>query len=1051
MIQAPLSSSQERFWFADQLGGGSAEYNATEVFRVSGDLNRPAVEQAFDAIVERHEILRTRFVAPDGDPVQEIGAPWHADVRWLDLSAAAQDERETTVRAVIRDDGLQPFDLSSGRLMRITVVTLQPREHLLIRTLHHIVADGWSQPLLNREFSILYEAFAAGRANPLSPPARQYRDFALRQRSQVDAAEMARGVSYWQQKLADLPAPLELPRDARPNRRRHEAGSIIRCLSADRIDALKRCCTARNATPYMGLMAIFAALLARYAAQSDVVIGSPVANRQEVELEQVIGCFINTLALRIRVDRVASFDDLLRHVREVAVEAYACQHVPFERVVQALAPARGADGASVFQVVFALQSEPKSFPLESSSIRIERITGAPATVRHDVEVHAVQRPEGMELRWLYDTDLFQPWRIEQMALSYEALLDGALTEPARRLSTIGILTGNERRQLLRWSDSGQDAPRAVLPELVERQVAERPDAVAVIDSARSWTYAQLNTRANRVARELIALGCGPEDVVAVEMPRSAEMIVALLAIVKAGAAYLPLDLEFPAPRRAFMLRDANARCVVRRADETGIDADLPLVGVPPLDAVDADEATPNPTDADRRTPLGPNNTAYVTYTSGSTGTPKGVIATHAGVIRLLVDPGYIRFDANDVLVHLAPLAFDASTFEIWGSLVNGARLALYPPARVDARELGDILARHHVTTLWLTSGLFSAVANEYVETLADVRQLITGGDRMDVGAATRLLTEVPECRLIHAYGPTETTTFATCHDVRLADCAGGAVPIGRPVPDTQVFVVDDDLELRPLGVPGELCIGGAGVARGYLQRPSLTAEKFVPNPYGPPGARMYRSGDVARWNRDGAIEFLGRTDNQVKIRGFRVEPGEVEAALSACDGVKDAVVVVRAVERNGAGDKRLIAYVAPDGTDVAAIRHDLEARLPGFMLPSAIVAVPEIPLTANGKPDRAALPEPACAAPDESPQSRTPEEAIVCGLFAEALGVEAIGPHDNFFECGGHSLMAVRIVGRLSSKLGRRITVRMIFETPTPAGLLEQAARGEALVASDTA
>jgi amino acid adenylation domain-containing protein len=1034
----PLSYAQQRLWFLDRLKGTSTEYNIPGALRLRGELDLEALKRAINTIVARHESLRTRFDEIDGVPVQVVEEELRIEVELEDLSRFDGIEQQEWVMAVLLQEGVEPFDLRLGPLLRMKLLKLGEEDHILLRTMHHIVSDGWSEGVFNRELTMLYEAISEGRENPLRPPVVQYADYAIWQREWLERGGLAAGLEYWKEQLAGIPERLELPTDrARPAVQTYGAEVCQVRLSGEQAAGLKRVSRSQGATLYMTMLATFGVLLGRYSGQEEIVVGTPVANRQEGELEEMIGFFVNTLAMRMRVRDEKRLEELLGEVRRVALEAYEHQEVPFERVVEELRPERSLNTTPIFQVVFALQNAPLAGK-RVKGLELEPVMGEELRVRFDLEVHAWESEGEMVVAWLYNRDLFDRWRMEQMGRHYVRVLEATIGDVGQKIGRIDLLGEEERRQILvEWNQTWRELPQATLTELFEEQVRRTPAAVAVIYQEQTLTYRQLNERANRLAHLLIGERIGPEDVVALALPRSFEMIVALLGILKAGAAYLPIDLDYPPQRVAFMLEDAASACLITTSQMA---ARLPqslrhfILDDPEMIQELVGRPEHNPENRERIRPLSTHNQAYIMYTSGSTGTPKGVIVTQRAVVRLVCNQAYARLDDGQAILQLAPIAFDASTFEIWGCLLHGGRLVLFPGIVPALEDLGEILRKQEITTMFLTTALFHAMVDSRLEDLVGIQQLLTGGEMVRPPELMRVLERIPECQLIHVYGPTETTTFSSYKKLRPIDCIGERAPIGEPIGNTEVYVLGGDLQPAPVGVAGELYIGGEGLARGYLKRPALTAERFVANPYGEPGKRMYRTGDLVRWRADGNLEFLGRVDGQVKIRGFRIELGEIEARLRERDGVREAVVTVR---ESAAGEKRLTAYYTWDegsGERLQAetLRSHLASKLPEYMVPAMYVRLDRIPLTPNGKVDRKALPEPDAEAyvsrEYEAPEGET--ETMLAEIWSELLEVERVGRNDNFFELGGHSLLATRVIARIRERFGIGVPIHDLFGRP---------------------
>src|SRR5579864_2859248 len=1054
-----LSYGQQRLWFIDRLQGGSAEYNVAEALRLRGELKVEALERTINTIVERHESLRTHFAEVEGSPVQVIEGVQRVEIAMVDLREWEGEEQQERVRELMGEEGAEAFDLERGPVLRLKLLKLGEKEHVLLRTMHHIVSDGWSQGVFNREFMVLYEAYEQGRENPLPPLRVQYADFALWQRRELESGGLEAGLKYWKEQLRGIPERLELATDrARPGLQTFGAEAVNVRLDAEQVKQLKRVSREKQATLYMSLLAGFGVLLGRYSGQEDIVIGSPIANRQEAQLEEMIGFFVNTLVMRVRVKPEMSFGELLGQVRETALGAYQHQDIPFEKLVEELSPERSLNRTPLFQAGFTLQNA-YGVKTRIRGVETEVVEGGERRVHTDLHMHVWEREEELEITWLYNRDLFDRWRMEQGIRHYGRVLQAMSGDVEQRVGEANLLEEGERRQIVEeWNQTERAFPDKTVAELFAEQARRNPGAVAVECGEQRLSYEELEQRARRVAEALRARGAGPEEIVAVAVPRSVELIIALLGIVKTGAAYLPLDAEYPAARLGWMLEDARPRCVLSSSEMAW---KLPL-STPQLlletvlkgDGGDAEgeeeegegekkaaEETGEFTGEGDAVGEGGNgssqNLVYVMYTSGSTGRPKAVAVSHRGVVRLVCNADYARLDSEQVMLQMAPVSFDASTLEIWGSLLNGGKLVLAPEGVLAPEALEQLVEKAGVTTLWLTAGLFHALVNSSgLEGLRGVRQLLAGGDALAVGAVGRALEQLPDCVLINGYGPTEGTTFSCCHRIGKEDGKRNSVPIGGPISNTEVYVLDGKLEPVPAGVAGELYIGGAGLARGYLKRGGMTAERFVANPYGEPGKRMYRSGDLARWRGDGTLEFVGRVDQQVKVRGYRIELGEIEAALLGMEEVAEAVVEARV---DASGEKRLVGYVVT-GTGQRIDRSMLQCRLkevlPEYMVPAAIVEMESLPLTVNGKLDRRALPEPEFAGSSQYRAPRTPQEEILCALFAEVLGVERVGLDDDFFELGGHSLLAVSLISRIRSILSIELEVADLFQHPTAGELL---------------
>jgi amino acid adenylation domain-containing protein len=1029
--ERPLSFAQRRLWLIAELEPQSAAYNIPAALALSGALDAAALAGSLTEIVRRHEVLRTRFegAGTGTEPMSRVSPAEPLRLPLVDLSALPEDAREEELDRRIREEAGRPFDLAQAPLLRAALLRRGPGEHALLVTVHHIASDGWSRGILVRELAALYTALAAGQPSPLPELAIQYGDYAVWQRSWLQGEALEEELGYWRRRLAGAPAVLDLPADRpRPAIPTGRGAHASRDLPQSVGRGLHAVARAQAATPFMVLLAAFQALLARMTGETDLSVGTPIAGRDRLELEPLIGFFVNTLVLRGDLAGDPGFAELVRRSREATLEAHAHQALPFERLVEELQPQRSLSHTPLFQVVLALQNAPAE-SLELPGLTLGGLGTAGGSAKFDLTLVVVEHSGSFGLDLEYRTDLFDGATAERLLAHFETLLAGALEKRDRPLSELPLLDAAERRQLLEeWNDTSRPYPRErTIPELFAELAARWPERVAVELGAERLTYAELSHQAAALASRLRRLGVGPDELVGLYGVRSPEMIAGVLGILAAGGAYLPLDPGYPVERLAWMLADAGARRVVGSLPE---DLAGPGIEVIPFDDSDGDEAALfSPALAD------PGNLAYVMYTSGSTGRPKGVAVTHRNVVRLVRNSEFASFGPEEVFLHLAPLAFDASTLELWGPLLNGGRLVLMPPGVPSLASLGEVLREHGVTSLWLTAGLFHQMVEEQLPDLAGLRQLLAGGDVLSPAHVQRVLAELPGCALINGYGPTENTTFTCCH--RIEPGFAGSVPIGRPITNTRVFVVDRWGSPAPLGVPGELLAGGEGLSRGYLNRPELTAERFVPDPWsGESGGRLYRTGDLARWRMGGVLEFLGRLDGQVKVRGYRVELGEVEAALVRQDGVREAVVVVRG---EGAEGKRLVGYVVGEpGMDVEALRESLRGALPEPLVPSALVVLESLPLTPNGKVDRQALPAPESLRPETAEaRARTPVEELLAGIWTEVLGLQRVELDDDFFTLGGHSLLATQVISRARRVFGVEIALRDLFEEPTVAGLAQ--------------
>ncbi|MEP6917618.1 MAG: amino acid adenylation domain-containing protein, partial [Acidobacteriota bacterium] len=1046
--EVPLSQAQQRLWFLEQLQPGSAGYNINGAARLAGRLDEPALRAALAAVVVRHESLRTTFAIDDGEPVQRVGAPGEFEMGLVDLTGLAVAAREAEAIRLVTDEAERPFDLARGPLFRATLVRLDAAEHMLAITMHHIVSDGWSLGVFVRELGALYAAQLDRRPSPLAPMPIQYGDYAAWQRRTDDRAAAESHVAFWTGRLASPLPVLDLPVDRRrPAVLTHRGATLLLEWPAPLLDRLKALSVDTDGTLFTTLMAGYAALLARYARQDDVVVGFPVAGRGRAELEPLIGFFVNTLVLRTDLSGDPTFRQLLRRVREASIDAFAHQDMAFDRLVEVLQPSREMGRHPLFQVGFALQNAPMP-SLELPGVVVTGVVVPRTRARFDLHVAMWEDRGRLAGSIEYSTDLFDAATVRRFGEHFRRLLEAAIARPDTRVSSLAITSPEDVRLLSDWNATRRDdADGRTIHAEFEARAAETPEAVAVTCGAERLTYRELNARANRLAHYLQGAGVGPDVLVGVCLDRSSALVVAVLGILKAGGAYVPLDASYPRERLAFMIDDTAVRFVVSSRQ---LASNLPTGETRRLILVDGDAsaiaAAPatNPASG-----AGTDHLAYVIYTSGSTGRPKGVEVPHRGVLRLVRGASYVRLDRRATFLVLAPISFDASTFEIWGALLNGARCAIFAEPLPTTESLRHAIAAERVTTLWLTASLFNALVDDDPGALAPIEQLLIGGEALSAPHVRRAYAKLPGVTIINGYGPTESTTFTCCHTIaRELPEAITSIPIGRPISNTRVYVLDSHLQLQPPGVPGELYIGGDGLARGYLRRAELTAERFVPNPFGDPGSRLYRTGDLVRHLDDGRIEFLGRFDDQVKIRGFRIEPGEIESVLHEHGTVREVVVVARASESLGT---TLVAYVVPSSAGSAdvpgpiadGLREFARSRLPEYMIP-AFVLLDALPLTRNGKVDRDRLPAPVLdrAAAGAYVAPRNDIETSIAAVWSAALNVERVGANDNFFDLGGHSLLLVKVHRLLRDVLPREISVVDLFQYPTVTALALHVAGG---------
>ena len=1035
----PLSFAQQRLWILDRLTPGGSVYNVPYAYRLRGDVSAETLENALTEIVRRHEVLRTTFTAVDGAPFQNVGPALHVNVSVRDLRSLPEGDRERAAMLRLHEEAHGGFDLERGPLMRVTLIRLREDEYILVLVFHHIVFDGWSESVFFRELSALYGTTPRGTEEVLPDLSIQYGDYVLWQREWLQGEVLERQIKYWRENLGGSVPVLELPVDRpRPPVQTYRGLTEFMTIPAPLYVALTQLGREEGVTLFMTLLSAFNVLLSRTSGQEDLMVGTPVAGRNRMEVEGLTGFFVNTLVLRTDTGGNPSFRELLKRVREVCLGALEHQEVPFEKIVEELHPQRSLTHSPLFQVMFVLQSAPEG-RITLGRNTADKLDVNTDTAKFDVTLSMMERG-GELVGWLQcSADLFERETIARMAGHFIALLQGIVDDPGRRLWQIPMMTAAEEREITTgWNATQSDYPSGMtISGLFEDQARSSPDAVALQEDRRQVTYRELNSRANRLARYLRARGVGPESCVGVALDRSADLIVGLLAILKAGGTYVPLEVSYPRERIAFILDDARVDVILT---QRSLREELPprSSGVICLDMEWEDVGREG--DENLPAPGSPDALAYVMYTSGSTGVPKGVCVPHRGVVRLVRSNDYAALNSGEVFLLFASISFDASTFEIWGSLLNGARLVIFPPRLPSLDELGRVIRDNGVTTLWLTASLFRHMVDGPLDFLGGVRQLLTGGEVLPVPQVRRFLETLPRCRLINGYGPTENTTFTCCYTIAGGTGFTSSVPIGRPIRNTRVYILDRFMQPVPVGIPGELCAAGDGLARGYLNRPDLTAEKFVRGPAGSGSPeRMYRTGDLARYRPDGNIEFIGRVDNQVKIRGFRVELEEIEAVLARHPGVREAVVTATEV---APGDRRLVAHCVVDGGysgSAGAMRDSLKAKLPEYMIPSSVVFLESLPRNSSGKVDRVLLSasaparevDPAGAGRDEM----SPTEKVLAEILARILGVERVSVNDNFFSLGGHSLLAMQVVSRIRDRWRIDLSLVSLFEFPTVRGL----------------
>jgi amino acid adenylation domain-containing protein len=1026
---APLSFSQERMFLLDRLMPGVPAYNVPRLARIGRTLDAEVLQQALDAVVQRHEILRTRIVLVDGDPLQEIIEHARVDLALADVTGVPAEQREAEALRQVAGVAWQPFDLGEDVLLRAALVHVGAGDDLLLLVNQHLASDHASGPILFAEVSELYDAIESSREPDLPELPIQFRDYAAWQRSHLSGETLGELVGYWRQALAGAPERLDLPADhRRPAAQSYGGGTIEVDLPPELVEPLRKLARSANVSLHVVLLAAYGALLHRYSGQADIVVGTPVTGRHHDEIARLVGYFSNMLALRADLGGDPTFGEVLQRVREATFGGLAHQELPFEKLIEELSPDRRVSHAPVFQVMFGFDVD-RSVGSTFAGAPLERL---PIPENHwsrfDLSLVVRERSNGRVTGFLeYSSDLFERSTAERMLGHFGTLLDAVGRDPEQPLSRLPILTAEERQTVLvDWNATQADFPHASVHELVAGQAARSPDTVAVECGQDTLTYGELDLRSNRLANELVSIGVHPGSLVAVCLRRGIDLVVSLLAVLKAGGAYVPIDPSYPAQRRAFMLTDSRAPVLLTQSALATDDAaqDLQVV------CVDSDwgriaKGSVEAPELD----VDPEQLAYVIYTSGSTGVPKGVEIPHRALVNHLWSmqerPG---LGAEDVLVAVTTLSFDIAGLELFLPLINGARVVIASEeTAVDPRLLSNLVDGSRATVMQATPTTWQMLVDAGWPGRRGLKALC-GGEALPAALADQLLDRGAE--LWNMYGPTETTIWSSV--VRLE--RGDPITIGRPIANTTFYVLDEHRQPLPIGVPGELYIGGRGVAAGYRNQKELTAERFVRDRFsGGLGDRLYRTGDNVRWRENGALEYLARMDSQVKLRGFRIEPGEIEAVLVSQPGVTAAVALVR---EDVAGDRRLVAYVVgPGAGNDGELRRLLQAKLPAYMVPSVLVPLDALPMTDNRKIDRAALPSPDGARPTLEQRyapAETPMEELLVELWQELLGIGRVGIDDDFFDLGGHSLLAMKMLARVGSSFGIDIPLVAAFEQSTP-------------------
>ena len=1028
---APLSFAQQQVWLHSLLAPGIPLYNEVLILERTGPIDREALARSFCEITRRHEALRATFPVVDGTPIQVIAHQRAVELPLTELAGLPNHQRKDEVLRIVIEEARQSFDLAKGPLMRARLFQFSPESYLLVVAVHTIAADELSLNVLARELCTLYEAYSTGATPPPCDVLIQFAHHAHEQKSASLRGVLDSEIAYWRKRLAGIPPVLELPTDRpRPSQQGFRGARHFLGFSQGLTESLKALSKRERVTLFVTLLAAFQALLSRYTGQDDVVVGSIVPGRDEIGIgtECLIGLFAHTVIVRTDLRGDPTFRELLGRVKDAVREDFEHGKVPFERLISELAVERDPSRNPLFQVLFSLLPSSGALPSGWKRANLEIDTGA---AKVDLQLQLYDRPEGLFAHFIYNTDLFDAATVARMAGHWQNLLRGASVDPGQRLSELSLLSDAEEHQLLvEWNDTRAAYPNACVHELIESQVERTPDAVAAIFRDQRLTYQQLNARANQLAHRLRKMGVGPEVLVGVCIERSLDMLVGLLGILKAGGAYVPLDPDYPKERIALMVKDSRLKVLLT---EERLRAKLSEFRAQLMCLDSGQDSLRKESSQNCQSGAIPENLAYVIYTSGSTGKPKGVQIYHRAVVNFLTSmrtaPG---MNAKDVLVAVTTISFDIAGLELYLPLTVGARVVLESrEIAADGEKLREKLASYRATCMQATPATWRLLLESGWEGGKDLK-ILCGGEALPRDLVKELIARASS--VWNLYGPTETTIWSTIHKI---DSSEAPVLIGRPIANTEIYILDRFMRPAPIGVPGELYIGGAGLARAYLNRPELTDEKFIPNPFQTASheARMYRTGDLARYHADGNIECLGRLDHQVKVRGFRIELGEIESVLACHPGIRQSVVVAK---EGQPGDKRLVAYFLPAATETALtideLRNFVKEKLPEYMVPAVFVALKEMPLTPNGKINRRALPAPDQADLAPKVEYATPRnivESQLVQIWESVLGVRPIGIRHNFFELGGHSLVAVRLMHRVGQRFGKNLPIATLFQAPT--------------------
>jgi len=1040
-----LSFAQQRLWFLGQMENSNATYNIPICLQLEGKLNINALSESLTYVINRHESLRMYFPTVEGQPQIRIKKIENLNVLSLqDLSNLDQPTQSVTVQTLINNHVQEPFNLKTGPLFKAKLLQLKDNQFILLLNMHHISSDGWSMGIFIRELRHAYLAFSQGQKPTLDPLPIQYSDFATWQRNWLQGEVLETQINYWKKQLKDAPPRLELPTDyPRPPIQSYEGAHYSHTLTPELTEQLNILSQQEGVSLYMLLLAVFNLLLSRYSRQNDLCVGSPIANRPHRQTEGLIGFFANTLVLRNQITPEQSFQEFLQQTRQTCLDAYQHQDIPFEFLVEQLKPVRSLSYNPIFQVIFAVENN-DSEALDLPELKIEWLDSSYPFAKFDLSLLALESDGQLNCTWEYATDLFEAITIQRMAEHWEILLQQIVTNPQQTISTLSWLTKADQKQLELWNQTNTNYPQdKTLVDLFEEQVKSHPNRIALLFEKQSLTYQELNQKANQLAHYLREnYQIEPNSLIGICIEPSLEMIIGLLCILKLGSTYVPIDSNYPESRINYIISDSKISILLTQSiieDKLSSQAKN-LDHLICLDKCDCDFELRSKDNLSIENQ--PNDLAYIIYTSGSTGKPKGVAVNHQAINRLVLKTNYIQITPEDRVAQAANIAFDAATFEIWGALLNGAKLVIIPKSiLLSPSKFAASLQSQQVSILFLTTALFNQLAALVPEAFSSLRYLLFGGEAVDPKWVQEVLDKGSPQNLLHVYGPTENTTFSSWYLVEKSPKTTMTIPIGKPISNTRIYILDQYLQPVPVGIPGELCIAGVGLAIAYLNRPDLTDEKFIEVNLWGKTERVYKTGDLAKWGNDGNIEFLGRIDHQIKLRGFRIELGEIESALLEYPVVKEAIVNLHKTENN----QQLVAYITGEQIDdlPQQLKQHLKTYLPDYMIPKEIIKLDEFPLTPNGKIDRQALPLPNHEFQSLYEAPRNKIEQQLTEIWSLMLECKKISIHDNFFDLGGHSILAIKLLNQIQKNLNQELSLTSLFQNPTIAQLAQQLSQVE--------